>query len=522
MVSQLCWGCLSTTGLRQTSRALLHPPSAAQQYRQLTARTTTSLFHTSATRYANPLQKKSRSMEGAPKFRESKSARMRKPKKATVDRGRPPAVGERKALRKRIVLSNTNALEVPGMQEFSEETMVDSRIRGSVLVLPVPMITQLRALQAFKPSQNWSLFRRPGVVLRRETLEMGRIFEEISTQGPDQGKVVKKIITGKRSSGKSVHLLQAMAMGLLKKWVVISIPDPQELVIAQTTYAPLPDTNPVQYVQEQATSELLQRTILANEEVLSKLNVSMEHPELKSLVRPKMTLAELARLGVQDVAIAWLVWQALWAELNATAPKTAAKADDKKKPSFQDRPPLLVTVDGLSHWMQDSKYRNAEFKPIHAHDLVLVKHFISLLTPQSTKPSMPNGGVLLYATSGSNSPAVPTLEIALAQLKARQEGVAESSAEFPQADPYAEVDNRVLDLFKQASTTTTKSSSPLELQTLGGLSRDEARGFMEYFARSGILQEKITEEWVSEKWSIAGGGIIGEMEKLGKRLRTAL
>lgn len=127
---------------------------------------------------------------------------------------------------------------------------------------------------------------------------------------------------------------------------------------------------------------------------------------------------------------------------------------------------------------------------------------------------------MLYATSGSNSPAVPTLEVALAQLKAHQQGVAESSADFPQPDPYAEVDNRVLDLFKQAASKS--SSSPLELQILGGLSRDEARGYMEYFARSGILQEKITDEWVSEKWSIAGGGIIGEMEKLGKRLRTVL
>lgn len=277
----------------------------------------------------------------------------------------------------------------------------------------------------------------------------------------------------------------------------------------------------MQYVQEKATSELLQRTVLANEEVLSKLHVSMEHPELKSLVKPKTTLAELARLGVQDVTIAWPVWQAFWAEINATAPKTAQKADDKAQSTFQNRPPLLVTVDGLGHWMQESKYRNADFKPIHAHDLALVQHFVSLLTPQSSnKPTMPNGGVVLFATSGSNSPAVPTLDIALAQLKARQQGVAESSAEFPQPDPYAETDNRVLDLFKQAASKS--SSSPLELQTLGGLSREEARGYMEYFARSGILQEKITEEWVSEKWSIAGGGIIGEMEKLGKRLRTVL
>lgn len=181
------------------------------------------------------MQKKSKNADNMPKFRESKSARMRKPKKA-VDRGRPPAVGERKALRKRIVLSNTNALEVQGMREFSEETMLDARVRGSVLGLPVTMITQLRALQAFKPSQGWSLFRRPGVVWRRESLEMGRIFEAITSEGPENGKVVKKILTGKKACGKSVHLLQAMAMGLLKKWVVISIPERESNILASIAY----------------------------------------------------------------------------------------------------------------------------------------------------------------------------------------------------------------------------------------------------------------------------------------------
>jgi small subunit ribosomal protein S29 len=45
---------------------------------------------------------------------------------------------------------------------------------------------------------------------------------------------------------------------------------------------------------------------------------------------------------------------------------------------------------------------------------------------------------------------------------------------------------------------------------------------MEYFARSGIFQEKVSEDWIGEKWSFAGGWIVGEMEKLGSRLRTAL
>lgn len=152
---------------------------------------------------------------------------LRRKKKAKTERARPPAVGERKALRKRIVLSNPNALEVEGMQDLSTETMVDSRLRGTVLGLPVPLLEQLRAVQAFKPKQGWSIFRRPGTFLRRDTLEMGRLFEKISGDGdaPERGKVVKKIITGLKGSGKTVHLLQAMAMGFLKKWVVVTIPE---------------------------------------------------------------------------------------------------------------------------------------------------------------------------------------------------------------------------------------------------------------------------------------------------------
>ena len=114
-------------------------------------------------------------------------------KKKPVDRPRPPPIGERKALRKRIVLSNPNALEVEGMRDLSAENMTDSRLRGSVVGLPVSMLDQLRAVQAFQTKQGWSIFRRPGTVVR--------------------------------GAGKSVHLLQAMAMGFLKNWVVFTVPD---------------------------------------------------------------------------------------------------------------------------------------------------------------------------------------------------------------------------------------------------------------------------------------------------------
>ncbi|KKK22776.1 hypothetical protein P175DRAFT_0467781 [Aspergillus ochraceoroseus IBT 24754] len=500
MVSSFCWSCL--TRLRQTPRSVLPSPTALSRG---------PAFHTSTARYAMPMKKKA-SQEGPARYRQAKSAKMKK--KRPTDRPRPPPVGERKALRKRIVLSNPNALEVDGMQELSAETMLDSRLRGTVLALPVPMLDQLRAVQAFKPKQGWSIFRRPGTVMRRETLEMGRLFDSISGEGKDQGSVVKKIVTGPRGSGKSVHLLQAMAMAFTKKWVVFTVPDAQELVTAHTSYAPLSDEVPDLYVQNESTAALLSRTITANKEVLTGLKISQQHPALKSVVKPNTTLHDLAQIGIQDPASSWAVFQALWTELTATV---AAPGLEK---NFIPRPPILVTVDGLAHWMKNSEYRTADFKPVHTHDLVFVRHFLSLLQPGQGKPTLPNGGALLYATSASNSPGIYSLDVALKQVEARHAGVDPSAPEFPQVEPYSKPDPRVLEALASSKPTATREGM-LELQTLGGLTRSEARGFLEYFAQSGLLRETINDEWVGEKWTLAGGGVIGELEKLGRRLRVA-
>ena len=144
-------------------------------------------------------------------------------KKAPVSKGRPPAVGERKAIRKRIVLSNTNALEVADMPELSAETMLDMRLRGQVVGIPGAVVDQLRAVEAFKVTQGWSMFRRPGVLMRRESVEMGKLIENLSSE--DLGATARRVLTGERGNGKSMLLLQAMAMAFVKGWVVISIPE---------------------------------------------------------------------------------------------------------------------------------------------------------------------------------------------------------------------------------------------------------------------------------------------------------
>lgn len=142
-------------------------------------------------------------------------------------KGRPPAVGERKAIRKRIVLSNTNALEVPDMQELGAETMFDMRLRGQVVGIPGHVVDQLRAVEAFKVTQGWSMFRRPGVLMRRESVEMGKLMERLSSEY--LGSTERRVLTGERGNGKSMLLLQAMAMAFVKGWVVISIPEGTEI-----------------------------------------------------------------------------------------------------------------------------------------------------------------------------------------------------------------------------------------------------------------------------------------------------
>lgn len=282
----------------------------------------------------------------------------------------------------------------------------------------------------------------------------------------------------------------------------------RDLVSGDTSYSPIEGTNPPQYVQPNAVSALLMRTVEANRQVLSSLKVSQKHSGLPSL-KPSSTLEDLAKLGFQDAAVAWPVFQALWTELTATAAAPGMEKD------FKARPPMLVTVDGIAHWMKESAYRASDFSPVHAHDLVFVKHFLSLL--QNGQASLKNGGMVLYATSTSNNPSIYTLEVALDQLAARQAGTSPSSPDYPSPEAYSGADTRVLDLFKP----TTGKEPQFELQTLGGLTRDEARGYLEYFARSGLLREEVNETWVGEKWSLSGGGIIGELEKLGRHVRTA-
>ena len=142
------------------------------------------------------------------------------------------------------------------------------------------------------------------------------------------------------------------------------------------------------------------------------------------------------------------------------------------------------------------------------------------LTGQS---SLPNGGLVLATTSGSNAPNNRTVEFALKELHQIPSNSLEAptspiTAEYahssvPDAirhNPFFPYDTRALSVFQ---------SPGLQLQQVQGLSKSEAAALMEYWAKSGILRERVDERLVGEKWTMSGGGMVGELERCCLRMR---
>ena len=136
-------------------------------------------------------------------------------------RGKRPETGERKAYRKRIQLSNDNALPVEGLPVLNTANIADPRSVGSVVGLPDDLIDRLRVVEAFKPTQNWGLFRAPHMLVRPESVELiRRINHTIARK-----ETARVVITGERGCGKSILGLQAISNAFLNGWIVINLPE---------------------------------------------------------------------------------------------------------------------------------------------------------------------------------------------------------------------------------------------------------------------------------------------------------
>lgn len=542
MSSALCLRCL-----RRSLEPTSHP--------QLLPITSRAPFSTSTPLAAAVVKKKP--VVGKPPA--TKKARTLKlSKKKRVATGRPPAVGERKAYRKRVIISNPNALAVQELPVFQVHNVTRQRVDalyGKVVGLQDDSVEALRALEAFKPTQGWRMFRQPATVVRTETVEIAGVLQ----QAQDSKTVTRQILTGERGSGKSVLALQAMTLAHLRGWAVINIPEARDIVIAHTAYQSIraADGSTV-YIQPEYTAKLLKSIATANETLFSTMRLSQQH-QLPVPVPADMTLSRFVQLGAGNPQLAWPVWQALLVELTAESQPTK---------DGLARPPIMVALDGLDQIMRVSSYLDPNVKPIHAHSLALVRDFVQLLSGQRASP---NGGLILGVDSASTRTSVPTLDhfiekalVAprLQELESLRDSVRKAAAEgtnLVKSEPLTKLEDTLPDAFTQKyapqythfrrlvmkaaarGAEATKDITALcdsfrtelpawdlyvpmdshvaeamkdvTVKKVAGLSREEARGLMEYYARSGMLRDTVTDGLVRERWTLAGHGVVGQLER---------
>ena len=250
----------------------------------------------------------------------------------------------------------------------------------------------------------------------------------------------------------------------------------QDLTNANTDYAPIPDTEPMQFAQPSYCLKLIQNIYRANRAVLEKLQIEKDWSKLTNL-KQGATLSDLA-LSAKESEYAWPTLLALWTEL-----------------TLPGRPPVLFALDGLAHINKVSEYKDPNFNEVHSHELALVRMFVDAL---SGKTALPNGGAIIGTTSENNTLHHPSQELALRQIEAGQSG-----KYVPRPNPYERnYDPRVYDVLKDAWVLR-----------LEGVSKDGARALMEYWGASGLVRSVINSRIVSEKWTVGGHGNVGEMER---------
>lgn len=218
----------------------------------------------------------------------------------------------------------------------------------------------------------------------------------------------------------------------------------------------------------------------SNERVLARLKTVHSHPELVQHFPVGSSLLQLAN-SAKEADNAWPILNALWQELAVQG---------------HDRPPILFALDGLAHIMKISDYRSPAFELIHSHDLALVRRFVDCL---SGATPLPNGGAVIAATSRNNAPRSASMDLALEQRQAERDGT-----ELPRREPFSKLyDERVDAALKD-----------VQVLRLSSIAKVEARAIMEYWAASGLLRTAVDEPTVSEKWTLGGNGILGEMERV--------
>jgi len=254
-------------------------------------------------------------------------------------------------------------------------------------------------------------------------------------------------------------------------------------------------------MQMDATSKLLQSIVDANKAVLQSLYMSQDYPNISLDSTQKVSLLQLAQHGATYPDASWPVFSALWSEI------TLKNTDNIQ--NLGRRPPILYCVDNVSHLFVPSLYDavtpEGKVEPIHTLDLALPRHFIDHVTGAT---AFPNGGIALGATSKTDFVRCPPVEVGVELAEARQQSPDSDHKVTDFWNSLQAIDQRTMDICLN-----------LDVLHLKPVSKENAKSIIEYWAYNGMVRERLADSWIGEKWTLSGGGVLGELEKAVVRMR---
>jgi small subunit ribosomal protein S29 len=216
------------------------------------------------------------------------------------------------------------------------------------------------------------------------------------------------------------------------------------------------------WAQPEYTRKLLTRINRANGEVLANITLAKARKIGRDEFPEGAPLSQLIEAGNRDSNASNEVFLSFLDELTITEGRTTAL------------PPVLFALDNFGQISLPTKYRDPDYKRIHAHELAIPNAFISFLN--GTRKFQ--RGFAIAATS-STSPRAEALGFAL-----RGE---------PLPD-YSKLDTRVHGTVQGA-----------EVLRVGEMQKEEARGLLDYCRRTGLLRGDVDDEVLAQRYALSSG-----------------
>lgn len=327
---------------------------------------------------------------------------------------------------------------------------------GTVFETPSNVTSQLYALDVLQSQGGYQYFSQLATVIREPSVDLSKVLVE--TPGPSDNRRI--ILDGPAGSGKSIVMLQAIALALQLKWVVVSIPRAELLIDSSQAYAW--DEKRGTWRQDVYMSELLGRIAEANKDVLQLQNTSKTFSFDRHTIPEKATLHKLVEIGSKDPTVAHAIYDAFIVEMN-----------------LEGRPELLLTMDNLSITTVPSKYRDQEFRSIHPFDLEVVGRFVDYLNGNKRLTN----GVVVTNTSSRPACTDRALQIALGHAR---------------LSPFEVIDQRISAGIQGARVIAVNQYSS-----------NEAKSVVQHYASAGLIRgytaTDITESLVKQRTMMGGG-----------------